>query len=192
MQDKLTELKSILAEVSDLYKAASVLGWDQQTYMPRAGAEARGQQLGTLGKIAHEKFIDEKVGKLLDELKDTYHPESDEYALIRVTRRNYDKSTRVPAEFVAEQAQVTAAAHEGWVEARTKSDYSIFQPHLEKVDGPDPPLHRFLPQSRPSLRHPARRLRARHEDRRGEGDLHRTAQEAGAPGASHRRTEAGG
>jgi len=73
------------------------------------------------------------VGKLLDDLKDTYHPESDEYALIRVTRRTYDKSTRVPAEFVAEQAQVTAAAHEGWVEARSKSDYSIFQPHLEKV-----------------------------------------------------------
>jgi carboxypeptidase Taq len=133
MQDKLNELKSILAEVSDLNKAASVLGWDQQTYMPRAGAEARGQQMGTLGKIAHEKFTDEKVGKLLDELKDAYHPESDEFALIKVTRRQYDKNTRVPAAFVAEQAEVTAAAHEGWVEARQKSDYSIFEPHLAKV-----------------------------------------------------------
>jgi carboxypeptidase Taq len=133
MQDKLNELKSILAEVSDLNKAASVLGWDQQTYMPRAGAEARGQQMGTLGKIAHEKFTDEKVGKLLDELKDAYHPESDEFALIKVTRRQYEKSTRVPAAFVAEQAEVTAAAHEGWVEARQKSDYSIFEPHLTKV-----------------------------------------------------------
>lgn len=133
MEQKLNELKSILAEVHDLNRAGAVLGWDQQTYMPRAGAEARGQQMGTLGKIAHEKFTDEKVGKLLEELKDAYHPQSDEFALIKVTRRQYDKSTRVPAAFVAEQAEVTAAAHEGWVEARTKSDYSIFEPHLAKV-----------------------------------------------------------
>ena len=133
MQDKLNELKSILAEVYDVNRAASVLGWDQQTYMPRAGAEARGQQMGTLGKIAHEKFTDAKVGKLLDELKDAYHPESDEFALIKVSRRDYDKRTRVPSEFVAEQAQVSAQAHEGWMEARAKSDFSIFQPHLAKV-----------------------------------------------------------
>jgi carboxypeptidase Taq len=133
MQDKLIALKSILAEVSDLNRAGAVLGWDQQTYMPPAGAEARGQQLGTLGRIAHEKFTDEKVGKLLDELKDAYHPESDEFALIKVSRREYEKRTRVPADFVAEQAVVTAAAHEGWVAARSKSDYSIFEPHLEKV-----------------------------------------------------------
>ena len=60
MQDKLNELKSILAEVADLNKAGAVLGWDQQTYMPRAGAEARGQQMGTLGKIAHEKFTSDR------------------------------------------------------------------------------------------------------------------------------------
>jgi carboxypeptidase Taq len=135
MQDKLNELKSILAEVSDLSKAAAVLSWDQQTYMPRAGAEARGNQMGTLGKIAHEKFTTDRVGKLLDELKEAYHPESDEFALIKVTRRDYEKRTRVPSEFVAEQAQVSAQAHEGWMEARTKSDFSIFQPHLAKVLG---------------------------------------------------------
>ncbi len=133
MEQKLTELKSILAEVSDLNNAAAVLGWDQQTYMPRAGAEARGQQMGTLGKIAHQMFISERVGKLLDELKDAFPEGSDEAALVKVTRRDYDKRTRVPPEFVAEQAQVTAAAHEGWVEARAKSDFSIFEPHLAKV-----------------------------------------------------------
>ena len=39
----------------------------------------------------------------------------------------------VPAEFVAEQAIVTARAFDAWVEARGKSDFSIFRPHLEKV-----------------------------------------------------------
>ncbi len=133
MQEKLNELKSILAEVSDLDHAAAILSWDQNTYMPRMGAEARGQQMGTLGKIAHELFTSEKVGKLLDDLKSAFPEGSDEAALVRVTRRDYEKRTRVPAEFVAEQAQVTAAAHEGWVAARSKSDFSIFEPHLDKV-----------------------------------------------------------
>jgi carboxypeptidase Taq len=133
MEQKLNELKAILAEISDLNNAAALLSWDQNTYMPRAGAEARGSQMGTLGKIAHEMFTTDKVGKLLDELKDAFPAGSDEAALVRVTRRDYDKQTRVPSEFVAEQAQVTAQAHEGWMEARTKSDYSIFEPHLAKV-----------------------------------------------------------
>lgn len=133
MQDKLNELKSILAEVHDLNRAAAVLSWDQNTYMPRGGAEARGNQMGTLGKLAHRAFTDEKVGKLLEELKDAFPADSDEAAIIRVTRRDYDKATRVPSEFVVEQAQVTAAAHEGWMEARQKSDFSIFEPHLAKV-----------------------------------------------------------
>jgi carboxypeptidase Taq len=133
MEQKLTELKSILAEVYDLNRAASVLSWDQQTYMPRMGAEARGQQMGTLGKLAHEMFIADKVGKLLDDLKDAFAEGSDDAALIRVARREYDKRTRVPADFVNEQAQVSAQAHEGWMEARTKADFSIFLPHLEKV-----------------------------------------------------------
>ncbi len=133
MEQKLNQLKAILGEVVDLRRAASVLEWDQQTYMPRAGAEGRGYQMGTLGKIAHEKFTSDEVGKLLDELKDAFPADSDDAALVRVTRRDYEKSTRVPSSFVAEQAQVTAAAHEGWVEARSKSDFSIFEPHLAKV-----------------------------------------------------------
>ncbi|RIK29313.1 MAG: carboxypeptidase [Anaerolineae bacterium] len=136
MSEKLNQLKNILGEVSDLNHAASVLGWDQQVNMPPAGGEARGQQLGTLGKIAQEKFIADEVGKLLDDLKQELNgadPASDEAALVRVTQRNYDKAKRVPPSFVVEQAVVTSKAFEAWMEAKGKSDFSIFQPHLEKV-----------------------------------------------------------
>lgn len=133
MSEKLNQLKEILGEVSDLGHAASVLGWDQNVNMPPMGGEARGQQLATLGKIAQEKFISDQVGKLLDDLKNEFAPGSDEADLIRVTSRNYEKAKRVPSEFVAEQAIVTTKAFEAWVEARSKSDFSIFRPHLEKV-----------------------------------------------------------
>ena len=136
MSEKLNRLKELLGEVSDLGRAASVLSWDQQVNMPTMGGEARGQQLATLGKIAQEKFTSDEVGKLLEDVKQEYagaDPNSDDAAMIRVAARNYDKARRVPPEFVAEQAIVSAKAFEAWMEARGKSDFSIFQPHLEKV-----------------------------------------------------------
>jgi carboxypeptidase Taq len=134
MSEKLNQLKEILGEVSDLNNAAGVLSWDQQVNMPPGGGEARGQQLATLGKLAHERSTSDEVGKLLDDLKQEFAgSDSDDAALVRVAARNFDKATRVPSEFVSEQMIVTTAAFEAWVEAKGKSDFSIFHPHLEKV-----------------------------------------------------------
>jgi len=134
MSEKLELLKERLGEVEDIGRAASVLGWDQQVNMPPGGNEARGRQLATLSKIAQEKFITDEVGRLIDDLKQELNgADTDEAALVRVAARNYDKAKRVPPSFIAEQAIVTSKAFEAWMEARSKSDFSIFQPHLEKV-----------------------------------------------------------
>lgn len=136
MDDKLKQLKNILAEVSDLYAAAALLGWDQQTYMPSGGAEGRGDQLGTVETLAHNKFTSQEVGKLLDELQpyaDQLDPDSNEARLIKVTRRMYGKQTKVPSELIAEMARTTSVAHQAWAEARAENKFAKFQPHLEKV-----------------------------------------------------------
>jgi carboxypeptidase Taq len=134
MSEKLEQLKEKLGEVADIGHAASILSWDQQVNMPPGGNEARGQQLATLSKIAQEKFITDEVGELIDELKQELDgADTDEAALVRVAARDYDKARRVPPSFIAEQALVTSKAFEAWREARSKSDFSIFQTHLEKV-----------------------------------------------------------
>jgi len=136
MSEKLERLKTLLAEVADLNYAAALLGWDQQTYMPPGGAEARGNQLATLSRFSHDKFVSDEIGTLLDDLEKEYagaQPDSDELRLLRLTRHNYDQQVRVPSEFVAEFAVVTSKAFEAWVEARSTSDFAIFRPHLEKV-----------------------------------------------------------
>jgi len=38
MKEKLTAFKAEIGEIWDLNMASSLLGWDQQTYMPRNGA----------------------------------------------------------------------------------------------------------------------------------------------------------
>jgi len=135
-ETKLNMLKEILGEVADLYAVESLLGWDMQTYMPRGGAEVRGYQQATIGKIAHEKFISEEVGRLLEELKlatAEMDPDSDEARLVKVTNRLYEKEVKVPTEWVMEFAQVTTAAHQAWGEARAENNFPKFQPFLEKI-----------------------------------------------------------
>lgn len=136
MSEKMQQLKTLLAEIADLNAVQALLGWDQQTYMPQGGGEARGNQLATIGTISHQKFTSDEIGRLLDDLEKEFEgadSDADELRLLDVTRHDYERATRVPSEFVAEFAVVTSRAFEAWVEARGKSDFSIFWPHLEKV-----------------------------------------------------------
>ena len=69
MSDNLQRLKEILAEVTDLSRAAAVLDWDQETNMPPGGVAGRAQQLSTLLTLAHVRFTSDEVGRLLDTLE---------------------------------------------------------------------------------------------------------------------------
>jgi carboxypeptidase Taq len=138
MHDALRELRQRLAELSDLSAATSLLSWDQETMMPARGAELRAEQLGTLSRIVHERLTDDAVGRLLGELEGeeerlrTADPDSDDAALIRVTRRDWEKARRVPGELAAELARAGALGHQAWIGARERSDFAAFLPFLER------------------------------------------------------------
>ena len=135
MEAKYNELKTRLAEIHDLNKIGWVLGWDQRTMMAPQGARVRAEQLATVGRLAHEKFTDPAIARLLDDLRpyEESHPyDSDEASLIRVARRDLDKARRVPGELRAEMTRTSALANAAWIEARKTSDYALFLPHLQK------------------------------------------------------------
>lgn len=133
---KMAELRTLLSEVNDLEMAGALLGWDQLTYMPNGGAEARGRQLATLAKLAQEKFIDPAVGKLLDSLRgyeESLPFEHDDASLLRVTRRDYEHATRVPPEFLMEFNIHATNSYQAWAEARPQNDFAKVRPYLEKT-----------------------------------------------------------
>jgi carboxypeptidase Taq len=133
--EPLAELRARLAELDDLQHAARLLGWDQQTMMPREGAAARGEALGTIERLAHERLTDPAVGALLDELTPataTRPAEDDGAAIVPVVRRDHDRARRVPPELTAEIARAGSEALGVWVEARRRSDFALFRPALER------------------------------------------------------------
>ncbi len=136
MKEKVEELKTRLQEINDLNSAVSLLLWDQATYMPSGGAAARGRQMATLSQIAHEKFTDASMGKLLDQLQsyaESLPYDSDEASLIRVTRRDYEKNVKIPSKLLAELEEHSAASYQLWIKARPENDFAAVQSHLEKT-----------------------------------------------------------
>jgi carboxypeptidase Taq len=136
MADALDRLKERLTEAMDLGKVARLLAWDQQTMMPPAGTAHRADQFSTLLRIVHEKFTDPEVGRLLEELgplEDSLDPDSDDAALIRLTRRDYEKAVKVPASLRAAMARTAAEARPVWVKAKAESDFPSFLPSLERI-----------------------------------------------------------
>jgi carboxypeptidase Taq len=131
MRDALQRLRGRLAELQDLSATGSLLGWDQQTMMPARGGALRAEQLGTLGRILHERFVDDEIGRLLD-AADGVDPDSVDGALVRVTRRDWEKARRVPAELAAELARAGALGQQAWEQARERSDFAAFLPFLER------------------------------------------------------------
>jgi carboxypeptidase Taq len=134
--DRYLQLQARLAEVHDLSKVGSLLSWDQAVMMPPGGAAMRAEQMATIGRLAHERFIAADVGRILDELaayEASLPYESDEASLIRVTRVDYEKARRVPSELRAEMARVSALARDAWVAARTASDFTAFLPFLRQT-----------------------------------------------------------
>src|SRR6516165_6049965 len=96
-EQMLVELKQRLREISDLSAAGSVLNWDQATYMPQAGAGARGRQLAMVCSLAHERAVAPALGRLLDSLVRygaSLPYDFDDASLIRVARREYQKKSR--------------------------------------------------------------------------------------------------
>ncbi|MGB2698056.1 MAG: carboxypeptidase M32, partial [Candidatus Zixiibacteriota bacterium] len=148
MEAKLKELKERLVEINSLKSVVGLLYWDQATYMPPGGADARARQMSTLEKLAHEKFIDPQIGKLLEELKPYEESQpfnSYESSLIRITRREYQRMAKVPPSFTVRLSAHSSATYEVWTKARPENDFSMVKPYLEKTLDLSRQLANFFP-----------------------------------------------
>ncbi|MGH2953551.1 MAG: carboxypeptidase M32 [Solirubrobacterales bacterium] len=130
------DLRRALGETSDLGRARALLAWDERTMMPRRGGPARAEQLATLVRLRHELFTSDELGRKLESAAaETQGAAEDSFeaSLVRVTRREWEKARRVPAELRAETTRVTSIAEHAWEDARERSDFAAFLPHLEQV-----------------------------------------------------------
>jgi carboxypeptidase Taq len=130
----------ILNQILDAYKpiwslnhAISLMGWDFETYMPREGTEERGvadSQLHILHKdlLLNKEFIGlVESAKKLESLSDV------EKGIVRVLNREITRQIKIPKELTEAESLERIRGNMAWREAREKSDFMMYAPHLRKM-----------------------------------------------------------
>src|SRR5262249_15794206 len=136
MGSAIDALKEHLAEICDIQIAGSVLGWDQQTQMPPGGGAQRAQQMATLRRLAHEKFVAEETLRRLDAVEPEVAArpdDDDDRCLARIVRRDYERARKLPTEFVAARTRDAILSNQAWRAARPADDFAAFLPHVERM-----------------------------------------------------------
>lgn len=120
-------------EISYFGSASSLLGWDQETYMPPGAIAYRAKQGAYFSKRIHELATSQEVGGWLKACEDEGLSDSVAAANVREWRHDYDRETKLDSALVSEFKEATSLALAAWQSAREQSDFAVFAPHLEKL-----------------------------------------------------------
>jgi carboxypeptidase Taq len=126
------EIQSEIRTCNRLYQVASVLNWDQQTYLPEAGGESRAEQLALILTLLHERGTRPRLGEALAELA-TRDLDPVRVAAVKNLKRDFDRATRVPAALVERLARLQGLGHVAWMEARAERSFARFAPILAEL-----------------------------------------------------------
>ncbi|MBS7620423.1 hypothetical protein KEJ21_07260 [Candidatus Bathyarchaeota archaeon] len=136
MLDLYNELSRKAEELRTLSSAESILQWDMETMMRPKGVEVRSRQLTLIERVGHKIMTDPELGRLINKILS--YPSFGmlnevQSRNVRLMKKAYDESTRLPEELVCETARQKAITINIWKKAKVSENYSIFKPELEKL-----------------------------------------------------------
>ena len=120
-------------KIADINMSMAVLGWDQETKMPKNGSRFRAQQLSTLAEISHELSTNKDYGNLLINLNSDDSLNSDQIRNVSLSLKAFNKSKKYKSEFIIEESKLVSNAFQKWRLAKEKNDFLIFESSLTKL-----------------------------------------------------------
>jgi carboxypeptidase Taq len=126
-------LAAVMSDVRALGGAASLLQWDQETFMPAKGAAARGDQLAAVHAALHERLTSPAVADALDRAGREAGDDPDRAAALRALRFDHERAARVPQRLVRALAHAQAEGVDAWKAARDARAFGKFAPSLERL-----------------------------------------------------------
>jgi carboxypeptidase Taq len=119
-------------ERATLASCASLLGWDERTYLPAKGQAFRGDQLALVARLCHEMLIARETADLLIAAEGSTLGDA-ERANVQGIRRVFDRAVKLPTELVVALAKATSAGQNAWEQAKHQNDFASFQPYLQTI-----------------------------------------------------------
>jgi carboxypeptidase Taq len=127
------QYKTTLQKIADIKYASAVLQWDQETYLPTKGNDARGRQIATLNELAHEHFTDSKFGALLTELVLQNDLSDTQKRNVQLSLYDYNRNIKLPSVFVRQMSEAINKSFHAWIQARKENNFAIFEQPLQKI-----------------------------------------------------------
>ncbi|HVU33190.1 MAG TPA: carboxypeptidase M32 [Opitutaceae bacterium] len=128
-----TELTTLIQRAHRLATVGELLGWDEQVNLPPGAAEQRAGQHAALAEAQHAAASNARIGELLAQLENRRADlDEPQRAVVANARRDYNRATRLPAEFVREKAAQGSRGYHAWARARAANNFSGYAPVLER------------------------------------------------------------
>lgn len=132
----LSQFRETVHKIKSYEEALGVLYWDLRTGAPRKGMDTRSEAIGMLSGDMFKLSTSPELGEWLSALeeKGTYESLSEiDQRLVTETRKDYDRSVKIPPKLYQEYVVIAAQTENKWEEAKAENDYEGFQPYLDKV-----------------------------------------------------------
>ncbi len=136
MTETLQKFKDYLEVLAHFDHVVNQLQWDMQTQTPQKGYDNKVEVMTYFSSEAFKMQTAEEYGQMLHALsQEDEFEQLDEGMRVTVTRRrkSFEEDKRIPQEFYEEMVRANAHSEKAWEEAKEKGDYSIFEPHLQKM-----------------------------------------------------------
>jgi len=131
--DKLRAFKEYMRDIEYLNGALSALYWDARVSIPKKGVPYRGEVLGFLSSEMYKRQTSPEIKSFIDYFQGSEDADEITKAMAEQAKREYDRSMLIPEERYRAYVVAVSNSEAAWEQAKDKANYSIFQPHLEKL-----------------------------------------------------------
>lgn len=132
----ITSFKLLIQKMKAYNESISLMYWDLRTGAPKKAVEQRSQVIGILSTDVFKMIVSTEMKNYLEIL---LQPENQRQldqitlGMAKEAKKEYDLAVKIPPERYQEYVILTSQSESAWEDAKQNSDFSIFQPYLEKI-----------------------------------------------------------
>ena len=132
-EEKLKKYQDWLFKCSAYHMALNIIDIDKQTVAPTAGAGYRDERSAFLVGELFSLETDPEIVELLKDLKDDPKVDAENKRAIQLYYKQALDTLCIPKEEFVAFEKLCSESFDAWLLAKSKADYSLFAPYLEKV-----------------------------------------------------------
>ncbi|MDQ1265954.1 MAG: carboxypeptidase Taq [Bacteroidota bacterium] len=130
----LESVLTAMVPVKDLKSVSALLGWDEETYMPKGAVAHRAEHISTVEKYIHQTLCSREYAEIAKKIESFSGKTNDfEERIFRLFLREQKRAVKLPVSFIEELSITSSLALNDWKNALQTSNFLKFLPSFKKL-----------------------------------------------------------